>query len=315
MERQSVNRTNSTKSNLFIFHLLSIEGLIQLADNAAALHRVELLQETSHALSRLGADEASLFYHALADGRSQSNVMRSRGILQELSDHASPMWRAKAMLALGTNEFEIGDHRAAETLYRESMKVCPGDSLTRLHVAEMTAQILSFEGNHKGALKILSDTLWLAQKGSPHYYNHLNSLAVELQATGRAIAAQNVIRAALASPYAPFYPEWSETAKEIRSRSRIAVDCPVPLPDNKADQKHYPRLAWMKKDNVIKFGQKDSKVEITAAKQAFITFLSNCSLNVNQLHSLHRIGLQYEASNPDGRKLAEISAMVERELV
>jgi hypothetical protein len=314
MERQSVNTTSKTKSNLFILYLTSIERLIQLADTAAALHRVELLRETSHALSRLGADEAGGFYQALADGRSQSNVVRSRGILQELSDYASPMWRAKAMLALGTNQFEIGDHRAAETLYRESMKVCPGDSLTRLHVAEMTAQILSFEGNHKGALRLLSDTLWLAQKGSPHYYNHLNSLAVELQATGRAIAAQNVIRAALASPYAPFYPEWSETAKEIRSRSRIAVDCPVPLPDNRAYQRQPLRLARMDNDNVVRFNQKDTRAEIATAKNALTMFISSCNLNVEQLNSLHRIGLQFEASNPDGRKLNEVALMVEREL-
>jgi hypothetical protein len=313
MERQSVNTTSKTKSNLFISHLLTIEGLIQLADTAAALHRVELLRETSHALSRLGADEASVFYQALADGRSQSNVVRSRGILQELSDYASPMWRAKAMLALGTNQFEIGDHRAAETLYRESMKVCPGDSLIALQVQEMKAQIASANGNHKQSLNLLANAPQ-ASVGGVHYLNHLNSLSVELNALGRVDEARQVLAPCLASPYRIYYPEWSDTAKEIRSRSQIAIESPLPMPDNRADLKHYPRLAWMKKDNVIKFGQKDSKVEITAAKQAFITFLSNCSLNVNQLHSLHRIGLQYEAHQPDGRKLNEIGAMVEREM-
>jgi tetratricopeptide (TPR) repeat protein len=314
MERQSVNRTNSTKSNLFIFHLLSIEGLIQLADNAAALHRVELLQETSHALSRLGADEASLFYHALADGRAQANRTRSEGVLVEIAETGSELFKAKSLLALGTNSFEAGDHQSAKQFYDEAQRLST-NALISLHVQEMKAQIASRDGNHKQALNLLTNTPGLAQAGFVHRLNHLNSLSVELNHAGRHDEARATLAPCLSSPFAVYYPEWTDTAKEIRSRSQIAIESPLPMPDNRADQKHYPRLAWMKKDNVIKFGQKDSKVEITAAKQAFITFLSNCSLNVNQLHSLHRIGLQYEASNPDGRKLAEISAMVERELV
>jgi tetratricopeptide (TPR) repeat protein len=248
-----MKRITSTKSNLFISHYLtSLEGLIQLADNAAALHHVELLSQTAHSLSRLGLDEAGVFYQALADGRSQANVARSSGNLSELSEHASPHWQAKAMVALGSNAFETGDNSAAQYYYTEARRLS-GDDLIRLHVQEMTAQILSRDGNHRQALKSLLESLPRAQ--GIHRLNHLNSLAVVLNDLGRVDEAKHILAPCLASPYRIFYPEWKETNIEINSVTRSRVYKPALQPDRISARVTRIDRALMDKNKVLRFIQ------------------------------------------------------------
>ena len=54
----------------------------------------------------------------------------------------------------------------------------------------------------------------------------MNSLAVELGEVGRRYEARNIIRHVLASPLALAYPEWQETAEELKgpNRSFVVID-------------------------------------------------------------------------------------------
>ena len=54
------------------------------------------------------------------------------------------------------------------------------------------------------------------------YYDYLDNLAVELCEVGRLEEARNISQIVLASPFAPAYPEWSETSDEIAGRGRRA---------------------------------------------------------------------------------------------
>ncbi len=89
------------------------------------------------------------------------------------------------------------------------------------------AIIQSIEGNHKGALQFLEGSFSLIRSISKHfpahYYNYLNSLAVELGEVGRLNEAQVVCSIALASPFAPAYPEWAETRDELEAKRTSAT--------------------------------------------------------------------------------------------
>lgn len=248
-----MSRAKNTSANRLIIGLYSLDRLIDVGEQAAALHRVDILTNVSRGLSRLGVEDASLFYGALSMNRSRANRARCSCILENIADKGSNHFRAKALVALGSNEFEIGNHREAQGYYNEAARLSD-DPLIRLHTAEMTAQIQSLDGNHKDALQGLVATLGLAQKDSPHYFNHLNSLAVELNKLGRHSEALRVLQPCLASPYLSLYPEWQETAVEIPSpsRSTIAIETAPPVRDNSVRLRSL-RLAMKK---IIAFPEK-----------------------------------------------------------
>ncbi|MGA9770163.1 MAG: hypothetical protein WBV94_14070 [Blastocatellia bacterium] len=61
----------------------------------------------------------------------------------------------------------------------------------------------------------------LIKHASPRlYYDFLNSYAVELGEVGRMDEAENASGLTIASPFAPYYPEWQATFSEIRSNRK-----------------------------------------------------------------------------------------------
>jgi hypothetical protein len=80
----------------------------------------------------------------------------------------------------------------------------------------------SLDGDHRGAVagleKLFPLTRVLAREQPYLFYEHLNSLAVELGEMGRIEEAGNICKVVLASPYAFAYPEWRETGQEIALR-------------------------------------------------------------------------------------------------
>ncbi|HSF24288.1 MAG TPA: hypothetical protein VLE20_08690 [Blastocatellia bacterium] len=123
------------------------------------------------------------------------------------------------------------------SFYAEAMRIVIRnrifDPVSFCVARRMTAVIRSMEGDHQGALSDLEQMLPLARvvrSVQPYaYYDYLNTLAVEMCAVGRLEEAKNVSEIALASPFAPAYPEWRETHQEIEltglgaSRSTVGV--------------------------------------------------------------------------------------------
>jgi hypothetical protein len=93
------------------------------------------------------------------------------------------------------------------------------------------AVIKAKQGERRHALKDLERMLPLMKYAPPHiYFDYLNSLAVELGEAGRKHEARNVIKHVLASPFAIAYPEWRETAEELKEPNRsFAVISSLPL--------------------------------------------------------------------------------------
>jgi hypothetical protein len=82
----------------------------------------------------------------------------------------------------------------------------------------------AIEGDHKSALSSLEELYPLARHSGPlTYMDYLNSLAVELTGAGRVEEARNVCKVVLASPFISAYPEWQETARDLKGSNRSFV--------------------------------------------------------------------------------------------
>jgi hypothetical protein len=130
------------------------------------------------------------------------------------------------------------------------------DPQTFLTSQRNIAVLKSIDGDHRGAFSDLEKLLPLARvvgRWQPYlFYEHLNSLAVELCEVARIEEARNVSRIVLASPFAHAYPEWRETSDEIElrgwrpSRSTVVVTQIAPVTQETNEIKNLVTLptAW-----------------------------------------------------------------------
>jgi tetratricopeptide (TPR) repeat protein len=142
----------------------------------------------------------------------------------------SRTFKAQALVSRAALEHYQGNFKDALYFYSESFKVKPTASEYVL-AAKAIAAIKSIEGFHESALKDLERLKPLIKYVEPFsYFDYLNSLAVELGEAGRKDEARHIIRRVLASPYAWAYPEWQQTAEDLRpARSSFISPTPPPL--------------------------------------------------------------------------------------
>jgi hypothetical protein len=104
--------------------------------------------------------------------------------------------------------------------YNEALKASKSAS-DYVETIRCIAALKSQEGFHNSALKDLDSTIPLIRYAEPRiYYDLLNSYAVELGEAGRKDEARNISRLVLASPFAFAYPEWRETAEDLKPANR-----------------------------------------------------------------------------------------------
>lgn len=167
-------------------------------------------------------------------------------ILLEHATHSAPeILKARSLSCLGSSYFLTGDNAAALYGYSEALKAArynsqanPIDTVTVIQALRMTGIIKSVEGNQKGALADLFKVLQLARAvkdSCPHeYFASNNSVAFELLAENRIEEARYFSNIALASSFAPAYPEWADTRQDIelraseRNRSRVIISIKTP---------------------------------------------------------------------------------------
>lgn len=216
--------------------------LVFVGESAQMVREFEKVNAVARVMLRLPpstkTETAAYYYRALSlNQRGRGKVLLASSLFEQVSEGASSHYRAKAMLALGTNSVAVGDHKTATDFYREVMQILDRDRvfdpMTLYTAARMTAVMKSLEGDHRSALADLEKMLPLVRRASvqqPYaYYDYLNTLAVELTEAGRLEEAKNATRIALSSPFAHAYPEWRDTLDDIEhrelraSRSTIAV--------------------------------------------------------------------------------------------
>lgn len=161
------------------------------------------------------------YHRALCKWR-QGEVDNTRQF-ERTVEEAPPQYKARALQAIGLIHHKRGEVDAALPFYLAAGRSGANcDLLTLAESQEMIAVVRGIQGDHKQALADLERLFPLVRAiGKYHpavYYTFLNDLAVELGEVGRLAEAEAASTIALASPFAPAYPEWAETRDEIAAK-------------------------------------------------------------------------------------------------
>jgi len=217
----------------YVFRQLG-EGLIALAEEAHVFRRMDVLEQISQMLVRLPRqqyEDVGHYYEAVCIQKlGWGDLSRAAEIITPIAERGPQPYRARALISLGANSINRGDSQSALSRYSEASCLASrsmfADPYIILHTQKMFSFIIGGDGDHRRASASLESLFPLAnsiRSSYPHaYYDYLNSLAVELCEVGRLEEARNISQIVLASPFAPAYPEWSETNDEIARRSRRA---------------------------------------------------------------------------------------------
>lgn len=204
--------------------------LLRLGEHAQAADKPELLASVGAQLFKMSGggvhSDASAFYTALALNRSQTTRAQAEKILSGISETGSELFRAKSLLALGTNMLAVhGKDQEAEEYYRDAGKQKHGSWAVALLIKSQEATLASLRERYKVALAGYRELLPLADyvgKRLPIYRLHLlNNLAVAHCDAGKLIEAEGYAREALASPLG--HPEFHKTFDEIGARRDAAA--------------------------------------------------------------------------------------------
>lgn len=203
--------------------------LINLADHAYQLRQIDTVGQISRLLTSLPLprqyESISNYYRAIQI-KKNGKIDEARTFLGCVADEAPLQFRARAIMSLGITFFESGDFQSALSLYSEAGRAAKYlkrlDPITIIGLQAAQSFLKSLDGNHRGALSQLESMLPFVRMISSEYpflwYQHLNSLAIELSEVGRIEEAQNICRVVVASPYVKAYPEWHETLDDIEVR-------------------------------------------------------------------------------------------------
>lgn len=229
--------------------------LIRFAEQALVIRDIDALDEVSQVLMHLPVETArqiGTYYSALAMYRSGQKD-EADSLTEKVADNAPVTYRARAIQTLGANRHADGKLDEALRLQLEALRAAADNKAKGLQTAVMArweiSIIKSLNGDHKGALsdlRGLTPLVNLVSKRTPFYfYFYCNDLAVVLGELGYIGEAQKTVDIALASPYAPLYPNWTETRLELEAKrasatpSVIAFSRPseVPAPQTQPSQK------------------------------------------------------------------------------
>ncbi len=129
-------------------------------------------------------------------------------------------YKAQALITRAAFEGYRNHLDSEAYFYAEALKANPTIS-QRIDIVKSLAAVKAKEGFHKASLTDFENLLPLMKYAEPLvYYDCLNSYAVELGEAGRKYEARNVIRHVLESPFIIAYPEWRETAEDLKGPNR-----------------------------------------------------------------------------------------------
>jgi hypothetical protein len=244
----------STHSRQAFRHLAT--NLIRLAEHSIALRDMQSLAQVAEILVNFPLQEArqaGTYYYALVMKR-RGQTDEAQTLLEQIAESPTGSYRARAMQTLGVMHHEHSELDEAGRFYLEA--ICVGaehDLITAISPRLTISAIKSMEGDHRGTLADLEKLLPLmrlvATQVPLYFYVYHNALAVEFAELGRTAEAEAACAIALGSPFAPAYPEWSETRDEIAAKrvsatpSVVAINrAPEAAPSPQAVPKRKPKL-------------------------------------------------------------------------
>jgi len=205
--------------------------LIQLAEQAHAFRQFDRVNELGLILSNLPVKEYQTiglyFLGVAANSMGNGDQERAQKLFETVANSAPDKYKGKAIMSLAALAAHKKDYGSELYFFRESLKAGK-DLYTILKAHKGIAVIQAREGSHRHSLKYLETFLSLIKYAEPQvYFDYLNSYAVELSEAGRKQEARNISQLVMASPFAPYYPEWHETARDLKQSSRSFIAVPL----------------------------------------------------------------------------------------
>lgn len=211
-----------------MLHASQDEATRQLAKAAETLYTTrdyEALEELARVLAGMSdarAKAAGVYYIALCERRRGQEVAAARLLQSVVSQEAAPRYKARAMQALRVIHRYAGDCRAAELFYNRAIEQATGprtDLLTLVNATLARSEIISTDGDHRRALdelRAIQPAVEIVAQVHPVYAPlFANDIAFELLQAGRISEARRFAAYAVASPFAPRFLAWAETARAV----------------------------------------------------------------------------------------------------
>jgi tetratricopeptide (TPR) repeat protein len=237
-----------------LYQLVDLAELCYCLKDAQGQREIGLLlQEFPPPFNLLGD-----YYEAIY--LNQVNLFdEAKSRLERVYEHGPAKYRAKALLSLGAVEQRSGNLDEAMRLRLQASKLDIPSVTIESQIG--IASLLGAYGDHRQAVKYLEQFLPLARminRGTPLYYDYLNSFAVELNDSGRTEEARNVINLVLSTPYVKHYPNWLDTENDIHRKSYRSSMVSMPkVRFEKAIERPEPKQA-IRPASVIAFKLKEA---------------------------------------------------------
>ncbi|HEX8183669.1 MAG TPA: hypothetical protein VF747_02925 [Blastocatellia bacterium] len=203
--------------------------LVTFAQQALATRQKDALDQVSHMMMNLPLPRQyksiGMYYHSFKL-RREGGLDKARALLENLADEVPHWYRGRVIMSLAGLVFDSGDFQSALPLYLDANRAASTDGrLDLFTLAESQRQLAilkGLNGDHISAVAHLESLFPITRSAAlacpSVWYDHLNSLAVELGELGRIEEASNVCKIVLASPMIGAYPEWRETGDEIEMK-------------------------------------------------------------------------------------------------
>ena len=189
---------------------------------AYAFRRIEQVRELASLLVNIPVKEYQLIaqYYLIWCNHRESEFQLEA--LERIIEQ-SKTYKSQALSSRAAFEGFQGNLEIAMYFYIEALKTARTVSD---HIAGTlgVAMIKGIEGFHESALKDMQAVIPIIRHVEPRlYFNFHNSYATELGEVGRKEEARNISRIVLASPFAHAYPEWQETARDLKEPNRAFI--------------------------------------------------------------------------------------------
>lgn len=239
---QEIPQTVLTSFNNKQSLLSLVNILISGADHAHSLRRLDVVGWVGILLASLPLsrrmESVGDYYLALSVNRGgRGDTVRAGKLFENAADNAPLPYRARAMLALGSNNFVAGEYKSAMSFYSEVLRIAgsgPSFDPVSSYIAVRTAAVIrGMDGDHQGAVSDLERILPLVRVAGSvlpfAYYDYMNALAVELGEMGSLERARHASATALKFSSAEAFPEWRETFDSIEAKRPRASRSFVPV--------------------------------------------------------------------------------------
>lgn len=214
----------------FVSHERLGNRLTRLGEQAHAFRQFDKVKEIGRLLSHIPIKSyQAIGYYFLAvaaNNVGNGDQEQARRLLELTVETAPTQYKSKALLSLAAVSINTGAFDSGFYYYNEAINAT-GLNAGSIEALKGVAVLKAIEGYHSHAIKGLENMLPLIKYAEPRlYFDYLNSYAVELGEAGRLQEARNVSRLVLASPFIHAYPEWQETARDLKEPSHSFVTVP-----------------------------------------------------------------------------------------